>query len=363
MSTTRIEVRDSLADLTSSWDALVAKQPIASPFLRSWWLEGVAGPRPRYVLVVDDGQLVGGVPLEEHRRAGMSRLQFIGSRNLAADHLDLVAAPGHETTVVDSLTGWFGRRGSHLFDLGGLVPSSRISKTLPGTVHVEPQAVARWSPLPRTFDEYMSGRPPALRSTLRKRGKRLTRAGATYRTVDVAGLDQALVDLRRLHGGRWGKESAFLPDFDRFSAAARVGVERGEMSIHVLAVDGIVIATSFCFQVAGVVSFYQSGRDLDRQWNGAGTVLKAMVIESACKAGFRAIDLLRGPEAYKREWADESRSVVRARAARGLAGRLALSSYLALRRSPVRSLARRARAAAHRPDRRRAMEDRARAGT
>jgi len=354
MSTTCIEVRDSLADLASSWDALVAKQPIASPFLRSWWLEGVAGPRPRFVLVVDDGQLIGGVPLEEHRRMGMSRLQFIGSRNLAADHLDLVAAPGRETTVVDSLTGWFGRRGSRLFDLGGLVPSSRVSKTLPGTVHVEPQAIAPWTPLPRTFDEYLSGRPPALLST---------RAGATYRTVDVAGFDQALLDLRRLHGGRWGRESAFLPEFDRFSAAARVGVERGEMRVHVLAVDGIVIAISFCFQVAGVVSFYQSGRDLDRQWNGAGTVLKAMVIESACNAGVRAIDLLRGPEAYKREWADESRPVVRARAARGLAGRVALSSYLGLRRSPLRSLARRARAVAHRPGRRRAVEDRVRAGT
>jgi len=363
MTTTRIEVRDSLADLASSWDALVAKQPIASPFLRSWWLEGVAGPRPRFVLVVDDGQLVGGVPLEEHRRMGMSRLQFIGSRNLAADHLDLVAAPGHETTVVDSLAGWFGRRGTRLFDLGGLVPSSRLSKTLPGTVHVEPQAIAPWSPLPRTFDEYMSGRPPALLSTLRKRGKRLTRAGATYRTVGVAGFDQALLDLRRLHGGRWGKESAFLPEFDRFSGAARVGVERGEMSVHVLAVDATVIAISFCFQVAGVVSFYQSGRDLDRQWNGAGTVLKAMVIESACKAGFRAIDLLRGPEAYKREWADDSRAVVRARAACGLAGRLALSSYLALRRSPLRSLARRGRAVARRAGRRRAVDDPVRAGT
>ena len=66
------------------------------------------------------------------------------------------------------------------------------------------------------------------------------------------------------------------------------------------------------------MSFYQSGRDLDRQWNGAGTVLKAMVIESACKAGFRVIDLLRGPKAYKHEWADESRPVVRARAASGL---------------------------------------------
>src|SRR2546427_7710035 len=111
MSTTCIEVRDSLADLASSWDALVAKQPIASPFLRSWWLEGVAGPRPRFVLVVDDGQLVGGDPLEEHRRMGMSRLQFIGSRNLAADHLDLRAVPGPRTTVRGPPQGRFGPGG------------------------------------------------------------------------------------------------------------------------------------------------------------------------------------------------------------------------------------------------------------
>src|ERR1700704_965052 len=131
MSTTCIEVRDSLADLASSWDALVAKQPIASPFLRSWWLEGVAGPRPRFVLVVEDGELVGGVPLEEHRRMGMSQLQFIGSRNLAADHLDLVAAPGRETTVGDSLTRWFGRGGPRLFDLRGLSPPARGRQARP----------------------------------------------------------------------------------------------------------------------------------------------------------------------------------------------------------------------------------------
>lgn len=352
-----VEVRGSLADLATSWDALVAQRAVPSPFLRSWWLESVAGPHPQFVLVFEDGQLVGGVPLEEDRRFGMSRMQLIGSHNLSADHLDVVAAPGSETTVVDALAGWFDQWGSRLFDLGGLVPSSLINKALPGTVHEEFQAIAPWSPLPPTFDEYLSERPASLRSTLRKRGKRLARAGATYGTLGVDHCDEALRDLRRLHGGRWGAESALLPVFNRFSAAARPGLERGEMRVHVLSVDGTAIAISFCFELAGVVSFYQSGRDLDRRWDGAGTVLKAMVIEYACKEGFRAIDLLRGPETYKRDWADESRPVMRARAAHGLRTRLALSSLLVLRRSGLGPLAQRASGVARRTGQRRGRRD------
>jgi len=94
-----VVVTRTLGVWRDSWDALVECAPVPSPFLRSWWLEGVGGANVRFVLVVDDGLLIGGLALERRRCMGLSQYRFASSGVLCPDHLDLLTALAKESAA------------------------------------------------------------------------------------------------------------------------------------------------------------------------------------------------------------------------------------------------------------------------
>jgi CelD/BcsL family acetyltransferase involved in cellulose biosynthesis len=317
-------VREQLGRWASQWDRLVDLSPLPSPFLRSWWLTGTAGPRPRFLLVVRDDQLVGGLALEEGRRLGVPCLRMMGAGPLAPDHLDLLAVPGREDIVVDLLEPWLRRPGTHLVDLAGLRACSPLITALPAGARREPAAVAPWAPLPADFETYLTDRPALFRRNLRKASSRLTRAGATHRRNKGPEAVESLGTLQRLHDAQWGGRSRFLPAFDRFAAACRLAADFGEVSAHELTVGQAVIAIVVTFEVAGRVSLYQSARLIDSRWRDATTVLLAWIIRDACNRGFTEVDFLRGDEAYKANFATARRELFRLRAANSRASRAAM---------------------------------------
>jgi len=107
-------VLERLDGWTAQWNHLVDLSPLPSPFLRSWWLTGTGGPQPRFLLVVRENQLVGGLALEEEHRLGLPCLHMMGAGPLAPDHLDLLAVPGQEDVVVHCLERWLCRPGTRL---------------------------------------------------------------------------------------------------------------------------------------------------------------------------------------------------------------------------------------------------------
>ncbi len=316
------DVRPALGTNGSAWDALVDVAPLPSPFLRSWWLDGVAGPNPRVVIVRDDGDLIGGMALEEDRPLGIARLRPIGLL-LGADQLDIVAAPGREGDVEEALRAWLGQCRARVIDLVGCSEKTRLVAVLPRP-RVEAVDVAPWIPLPASFSDFLALRSGDLRSQIDRPGRRLRREGVSYRVVEPAEVQRALTDLRRLHAHVFGTSSQFLPVFDRFARAAPAGIARQELVLHEFVADGRTVAVNVCFEVAKRVSFYQGGRDTDRRWRGSGTALIAHSVEHAIEAGCRELDLLRGAEGYKRQWATEQREILRLRAGRGIGGRLGL---------------------------------------
>lgn len=316
-------MRGSLAGVRETWDRLVDQSPLPSPFLRSWWLDAVAGELPRFVLVFDGASLAGGVPLEEDRVLGLARLRLIG-QTLGADHLDLVARPDRVADVVAALAGWFAGRRNCIIDLVGAVPNARMAQALSGPVRRDVIDSAPWDPLPSTLDEYLTQRPPELKNLVQRPLRRLERAGVEHRVVDAAGCQRALDALRAFHGRHWADQSMFLPEFSRFEGAAPTGVEHGDLVIHELAVDGVPIAVTVFFHAAGRASFYQTGRSDERPWRGSGTALMALAVAHACENGCHELDLLRGDERYKALWASRSREVVRLQAAYGRRARSAL---------------------------------------
>jgi CelD/BcsL family acetyltransferase involved in cellulose biosynthesis len=322
----RILVRPGLEQWAGQWDTLVEQLPLPSPFLRSWWLEATAGPRPRFVLVVDADVLLGGLALDEDRRFGVPLLRLMGTGPLCPDHLDLIARRGHEATVVRAIASWLGRPGWRVLDLEGVVADSRLRAALPGRVREQFLDVAPWTPLPDDPADLLASRSANFRANLRKASRRLEADGVTHRTA--GDVEAALESLRRLHGRQWGERSQFLASFERFAVASRAGAGRGEALFHELVAGDTVIATVSCFEVAGRSSLYQSGRLVDRRWRNSTTVLLARVVEDACQRGLTEADFLRGAEPYKHNFATHERHLVRLRAAKGLGGRLGLAGLI-----------------------------------
>ena len=311
----------------AQWDQLVDSSPLPSPFLRSWWLTGAGGPGSRFLLAVDGARLLGGLALEE--RHPMLSVRMMGDGSLCPDHLDLLAAPGHEATVVSLLRGWLCRPGERLLDLKGIRSGSRLTEALPGRVRRESMAVSPFTTLPGSPEAYRATLPAQFRKNLRVSAKRLAAEGVRYRAIRGRAVLQSLDTLHALHRSQWGSRSNFLPVFDRFAAGFAAGCAADEVVVHELGNDNLVVATVTAFEVAGRVSLYQSARLTDHRWRDATTVLLAAIIDDACARGFREVDFLRGDEPYKGRFTSDHREIVRLVAGKGVVGRLGGATHAA----------------------------------
>jgi CelD/BcsL family acetyltransferase involved in cellulose biosynthesis len=320
--------RSRLGTLAPAWDELVDRLPLPSPFLRSWWLEATGARRRCFLLVMNRGRLVGGLALEQGRRWPVPWFHLMGAGPLCPDHLDLLAAPGWEDRVVAALAAWMARPGSRVFDLEGVAGDSRIAAALPGRVRGKVLDVAPWAPLPADPDDWFRQRPRGLRATVGKASRRLAGQGMEHRVVPVEEVEVALETLRRLHQARWGSRSKFLACYDRFAAAGRLGAARGEFAFHELTAGETVVAAVTSFEVAGRISLYQSGRVPEHRWRSATTVLLTRTVQDACRRGFGEVDLLRGNETYKQNFASDAREILQLQAAKGFVAGLALLSVV-----------------------------------
>jgi CelD/BcsL family acetyltransferase involved in cellulose biosynthesis len=252
----------------------------------------------------------------------MLSVRMMGDGSLCPDHLDLLAAPGHEAAVVSLLRGWLGRPGERLLDLKGIRDGSRLVEALPGRVRREPMAVSPFMSLPDSPEAYRATLPAQFRKNLRVSAKRLAAEGVTHQAIRGRAVLQGLDTLRELHRSQWGTRSNFLPVFDRFAAGFAGGCSADEVVVHELRNDNLVVATVTAFEVAGRVSLYQSARLTDRRWRDATTVLLAAIIDDACARGFNEVDFLRGDEPYKGRFTRNHREMMRLVAGQGVVGRL-----------------------------------------
>jgi hypothetical protein len=271
----------------------------------------------------------------------MLSVRVMGDGSLCPDHLDLLAAPGHDAAVVSLLRDWLCRPGERLLDLKGIRAGSRLIEALPGHVRRELMTVAPFTPLPDSPEAYRATLPPQFRKNLRVATKRLAAEGVTHQTIRGRAVLQRLDILRDLHKSQWGSRSNFLPVFDRFAAGFASGCAADEVVVHELGKDNLVVATVTAFEVAGRMSLYQSARLTDRRWRDATIVLLAAIIDDACARGFSEVDFLRGDEPYKGRFTADHREVLRLVAGKGAVGRLGGVTHAAtfrLTQTAVRSV-------------------------
>jgi CelD/BcsL family acetyltransferase involved in cellulose biosynthesis len=328
-----LRVSAGLNQWASQWDELVDASALPSPFLRSWWLSGVAGREPQFAVVVEGDSLLGGIALEQARLLGLPSLRMIGGGLLCADHLDAVARDDSADRVASALRQWLLRPGERVLDLDGLRPDGLVARALAGASSAEELTQAPWEALPSSASDYLRSRPRTLRRTIGRASDRLGAEGVRHQACRGESVAGALEALRRLHQAQWGDASRFLPVFDRFAAACVLGTPTDEVAVHQLLAKDDVIACMVTFEVAGRVSLYQSARRTEPHCRDATIMLLSAIIADACERGLTEVDFLRGEEAYKNSFAPQRRRLVRLRAASGWAARLALEGEMAARRA------------------------------
>lgn len=314
-------------DRPGDWDRLADAAPLASPFLKSWWLTAVADRHARYLLVLEDDRLLGGLAVRRGRRLGVPVYTALGAGRLCPDHLDLVAEPGRADEVVTALRDWFSRPGARVVDLDGLHEHARVVAALPGAA-LTTTDVAPWEPLPADPADYYRARTRTFAKRTGKKQRRAERAGTAFRRLSDAEAAEGLGDLWALHAVRRDRRP-LLRSSAQVRRAVLAGTTAGEVWIHVAERDGARCGVLLSFTTGGRLSTYQIARRLEPEHADVGNLLYAAAIEDACREGLTELDLLRGDEPYKLSIASHARAVVRARAAHGPAARLVLRLVVA----------------------------------
>ena len=313
MTTLTVTAVESLSDLHPAWDDLVDSSRSPSPFVRSWWVEGMgAGPggKLRIPLVFDADQLIGGIPLVRDRlERTLPRLRSIEG----SDYVDIVALPGREAEVVAALRHWL-RSQRAVIDLACVVPGSSAIDLVPYPRWTLSQEASPYEELPETYEAYLANLSSRWRANVGQAQRAAERQGWTVRCVDRSDVGMAFKRLADLHVLQW-RQSPFTKLLDRFARTAREGAARGELFIFELLDGDSTIASQVWFQVGGCASYYQGGRLPGVP--SAGTILIAAAIEHACRGNQRRLDLLGGGTKYKAHWAHQARCLHYVRGASG----------------------------------------------
>jgi CelD/BcsL family acetyltransferase involved in cellulose biosynthesis len=330
---------DALSALAPEWQALF-NLTNASPFLSWEWISAWhkwlgREKHPRLFCAREGGLLVGLLALgEEERRlkgtpARVRRISFLGDQLGGSDYLDVLAAPGYEQDCARVLFGHIAERVEFdILELDGLAcdsPSAPwIACRFGGNTNfrywLEPRYVCPqvrldkpWEELQRSFS----------RATYFSRNLRRLRKLPGFDQRVVTDPDQAAQAFERflaLHELSWacrggssatGRQS--LKDFHR-DVVVRLALA-GRLRFEELWIDGACRASLYGISGADRYCYYLSGYDPAWAKYSLGGAVIGLSIAGAVERGVKSYDLLRGAEAYKFDWANETRATFAAHVA------------------------------------------------
>jgi CelD/BcsL family acetyltransferase involved in cellulose biosynthesis len=346
----------------TTWDALVASTPWATPFSRwavqrAWWDAYGANAHDQTLVVVDhtapdDAPPVAIVPLMHRHEVepddAILRTRMRGAGHAApltpvepdrkavffgasyhADYATVLARPADmpvvARAVADALAADAAPDDPHP-DPWDVVDLRRLRCGDPAADELAAAFGARsasdgWTVVREReevcpildlapgmgFDGYLGTLGKKDRHEVRRKIRRAQDAGDVNleRSADPVGDLEAFVDL---HQKRWGAEGLFPPTtggaqsraFFRglFEHCGRDGL----IALHFLTVGGRRIAAGIWFDDGETLYFYNAGIDPEARDLSPGVVLVARSIEMALAVGRSRFDFLRGDEPYKYGW-------------------------------------------------------------
>ncbi len=232
-----------------------------------------------------------------------------------SDYLDFLLRPGVERAAIESVLDALSEmRGIDSVVVTGVPEESETlailrdalgARRLPRRERPFPCCAA---PLPGTFEEYVSGLKPRMRSKVRSAMRRAEDEGAvlSWRN-DPATLDSDLETLFELHQQRWssaGRPGGFAQDDRRdfYRALATRLLEHDRLGLATLSLDGRVVASQIGALVGGTYYQLQEGFDPDLEKQRVGVALRGWAIRSLIERGVESYDFMAGLASHKTDW-------------------------------------------------------------
>jgi CelD/BcsL family acetyltransferase involved in cellulose biosynthesis len=333
MKSTIITSWQELSLLENEWNALLRSSRSNTIFLTwEWiqsWREVVQEHLNPIVVTVrnERQQLVGIAPFYQYQLKLLDNLPYKGLRIMAdyataSEYPDWIVSPECEDEALLAIASQL-RQSRNLWDLiwmprisGWNGAFDRITRALEsvGLLYHSRQPAFSYFPLPETLEQFEADFSSKRRQQLRRnRRKLMSNPGVEVvfcRTSDE--LPNFIDSLFELHHQRrmlLGDPGCFIRKpaeaafYKRFLPRA---LENGWLRLAALTQDGTIEAIQVGYAYNG--DFLQMQEGFNPEYtNGAGNVLRHVVIEDCIKEGLCSYDFLAGYTEHKRRWKAEER--------------------------------------------------------
>lgn len=315
------------------WNRLLDSSGSESFFLKWEWLytfwETVdAKNAVLQVWLCHDGQqLVGIAPFyacsTTFMKTPVRKIAFLGDR-VASDYMDIFAEPGYEKICCREVLHRLQFNcpvAYDLLELDGICADSNLYRYLDAggcNANRGMQLVPRFD-CPRTmldssFDNYVHRLSASTRYSLGRKQRKLER---DFGKVEIEHLDlqenpRMLDVLFDLHRQRWGalqgKTSTFSSAYrESFNNRLLKLLGKGDGFFSCMSLAGKPVSIMYIFVYKNNAFFYQNGWSPVFAPYGVGILIIQQAIQHAIDEGYRSFDFLRGEEAYKYQFCEETR--------------------------------------------------------
>jgi CelD/BcsL family acetyltransferase involved in cellulose biosynthesis len=318
-SVTVVERPDRIETIAAEWDSL-ADRLDAPPFLRpgwadAWWRAFGAGTL-EVVAVRRAGRLAAVVPLQ--RRGGVLT-------SLSNWHTPQFGAVGEDQLALRELAAALFSSGARRTTLAFLDPGGTDTQAWLAAAHTHRRRLLvrtlerpPYLDLDGNWEDYEAQRPGKLRRDLDRRLRLLEQEGSV--SVDVSDgserLDELLAEGFRVEGSGWKSERGTAiesrPETRSFyTEVARSAASAGWLRLAFLRLDSRPVAFQYGLESGGCYYFLKGGFDSAYLRFAPGKLLLRAMLERSFASGLSRFDFGGGDEAFKSEWTDASRELIR----------------------------------------------------
>jgi CelD/BcsL family acetyltransferase involved in cellulose biosynthesis len=350
MSVQLVTTFDELCALRDGWSKLSGESPFRSlDWLAAWWkhygpiqpcpgnsFADSADERQLYTLAVYDEpererscgsaepRLIGVAPWYLDRTMVKGNvLRWLGSGEVCTDHLSLFCRPADRERVAAEVAEALAVQCDDWdrLDLNSVDADDYATLALAGHLEDRECLVSRQAAescwvidLPASWDQYLAGLSKSHRKQLRQAERRVLESGRVEwhpvtTTAEFGAAWPVLVALHQRRRQSLGERGCFASRaFRNFHyEVARRMLERGQLRLSWLVLDGTPAAAEYHFADARTTYAYQGGVDPDRLAEEPGRLSNILCLRRAIEEGHNQFDFLRGDEPYKAHWRAEQR--------------------------------------------------------
>jgi CelD/BcsL family acetyltransferase involved in cellulose biosynthesis len=256
-----------------------------------------------------------------HRDWTVGRMmEYLGSREVYPDHLDMISAPEDAGACVQAVAGyltehsadWDVLRMSYLTEDSEL--KTRLSEHWSRPMKCREASVAAYIPVQGGYDAYLAGLSSNERQKIRsRRRKLLEQQGIRYRAFEPDRCEPALGTLFALHERRAQQkemDSSFRgPVIEGFHRALFRRMPAEWLWLRGLMHGEEIIGVFYGYRFGNRVFYYQLGYNPDWSAQSAGAVLLQETIREAFEHGCSEYNFLQGGESFKSRWAPQQRKL------------------------------------------------------